>query len=150
MSTEHKKVPPRIHKAPKRYADEQDAPGPAKKKKGNSGSAEKTMTLEKPTKKKSHQSTLNIQRPKPKPTARMVTDDEAIPGEKQQSGPDEREPDPTHNHTVPSGEESERHSPAASGHESNQDSDDDIEIIEDPVIAVESAEAELSWFFFFL
>ena len=52
MSTEHKKVPPRIHKAPKRYADEQDAPGPAKKKKGNSGSAEKMMTLEKPTKKK--------------------------------------------------------------------------------------------------
>ena len=56
MSTdtaEPKKLPPCIHKAPKRFGDEQDNPGPAKKNKSMAGSAEKSArtTLEKPTKK---------------------------------------------------------------------------------------------------
>jgi hypothetical protein len=143
MSTEPKKVPPRIHKAPKRYADEQDTPGPAKKKKGTAGSAEKTTTttLEKPTQKKNHQSALNIQRPKPRPTVQKritVTsevEDVGIPGERQQSAPILS--------PICGGDGSEKHLPA--GHESDQE-DNDIELLEEPA---ESAEMELSSSFFF-
>ena len=54
MSTEPRKPPPRIHKAPKRFADEQAEEGPSKKSKTVvSGSAPKPKTTakEKPTKK---------------------------------------------------------------------------------------------------
>ena len=152
MSTsDPKKPPPCIHKAPRQYgdddSDEQDNPGPAKKKKGMAASAEKstTATSEKLTKKKNHQSTSKIQKSKPKPTAPQAV--ASMQKRKASASLLEVEEvatpailtqilEPKHM-SVDTDDEFENGPPA--GHE-----DDAIEIFEEPA---ESAETELSWYY---
>lgn len=151
-STDPQKLPPRTHKAPKRYADEQDDPGPAKKKKGTAKSAEKSITtLEKPTKKKTtHLSMLKTQNPKPKPTVTATAaqktmtsvdsevEEVADPADRQRQ---QSEPAASRDPTQTLEPECADSSDDESKRSEHSPEDDDIEILEEPA---ESAEMELS------
>lgn len=151
MSTEPKKLPPRIHKAPKRFGDEQDNPSPAKKNKNVAESAEKSTrtTLEKQTRKDTQQSTLKFQKPKPKPmiarpfapTQKRITSvDSEI--EEVNDPADRQESEPTRDLT----QILERTDGSDDESEKQDQEDDDIIIIDEPT---ESAEMELSLYEFF-
>lgn len=134
MNTNPKKPPPRIHQAPKRYGEEQDKPGPSKKKKAGSAEKSTKTTSEKQTKKSAHQSTLKmIPKQKPKPIAEEAGQQSEPTREPTQISSSELENTP---HTDGSDDESEKQ---------NNLEENDIEILEEPA---ESAEAELSMFFF--
>jgi hypothetical protein len=149
MSTEptSKKLPPRIHKAPKRFGDEQDNPGPAKKNKSMARSAEKSArtTLEKPTENDA-QSILKFQKPKPKPTTASKVAPPVAPTQKRTSVEveevDSDDPADRQRSEPPRDQTQILERTDGSDDESNSDQEDNvIEILEEPV---ESAEMELS------
>lgn len=135
MSTETRKPPPRIHKAPKRFADEQAEEGPSKKSKTVvSGSATKpktTASKEKPTKKTIQPSTLKAV-PHVAPSQKRAACVEPV--EDLADRPQSKPPlDPTRILELADGSDDETRK--------NDDEQSMVEILEEPD---ESAEAELS------
>jgi hypothetical protein len=138
MSTGPKKLPSRIHKAPKRFADEQaDAVTAKKRRTVASGSATPTMTaIAQLVKKSTQPSTSKVVAPSRKraPSVEVVED----PADKCRS---ESPHDPTRIIELADGSEDEPENSSPATANNVPDDPSEPEVLEEPA---KSAEAELS------